>query len=315
MKKVFFIFAVCAALSLGSVLPAYAETGMGIAAVVNQDAISGTDVRERMRLVIASSGLPDTEAVHQKILPQVLDGLIDEQLQMQEAARNELSITDEEIAEGFGQIAANNKMTAEQFEQVMKQAGIPKTTLRRQIKAQIAWTKVVQTVVRPQVSVSPNDVAALVKRLEKNFGKTEYLASEIFLPVDDDKGAGEVRQLASQLVSEVRAKKAPFAGLAAQFSKAPGAAKGGDIGWVQEGRLAEDLDKVLKTMAEGEVSEPIRSTEGYHILFLRQKRTFTEGSIPSNDDLTNQIGFERLDRAQRRYLSDLKAAAFIDQRV
>lgn len=314
MKKRFFILIVSAVLLAGAA-PVHAETGMGIAAVVNQEAISGTDVQERMRLVIVSSGLPETKAVQQKILPQVLDGLIDEQLQMQEASRNELTVTDEEIAEGFGKIAANNKMTAEQFGQVMKQAGIPKNTLMRQIRAQIAWQKVVQKVVRPLVSVSPNDVAALEKRMEKNFGKTEYLVSEIFLPVDDDKGAAEVRQFAGQLVSEVQAKRAPFAGLAAQFSRAPGAEKGGDIGWVQEGRLDEELDAALRSLAEGAVSQPIRGINGYHILWLRQKRTFTEGSIPSQDDLTNQIGFERLDRAQQRYLSDLKAAAFIDRRV
>jgi peptidyl-prolyl cis-trans isomerase SurA len=63
------------------------------------------------------------------------------------------------------------------------------------------------------------------------------------------------------------------------------------------------------------VSNPIRTQTGIYILQLRKKRTLTEDALPSRDDLTNQIGFERLDRVQQRALLDLKSAAFIDRRV
>jgi peptidyl-prolyl cis-trans isomerase SurA len=288
---------------------------MGIAAVVNEDAISQTDVDERMKLVMVSSGLPDTKEMRQKVMGQVLDGLIDEQIKIQEAARNNLTVSEQEVQDGIQTIAQRNNLTAEQFAAAIAQQGIPKNSMERQIRAQVAWTKVVQNIVRQQVSVSQNDVVALKARLKENLGKTEYLTAEIFLPVDNEGGEADVRQLANKLVSEMADQKAPFARVAAQVSRAPGAAeKGGDIGWVQEGQLPQELDAVLKTLEKGQISQPIRGAEGYHILTVRDKRTFTAESIPSDDDLTNMIGFERLDRAQQRYLSDLKAAAFIERR-
>lgn len=314
MKKIFLSFLMAAGLL--SPTFAYAQKdSMSIAAVVNEDAISEADVRDRLRLILASSGLPDTPEMRQKALGQVLDSLVDEQIKMQEAARNELTVTEEDIDKAFAQIAGNNKMTPEQFAGVLKQQGINRVTLNRQIKAQIAWTKVVQKVVRPQVTVSANDVAALKERMRKNIGKSEYLVSEIFLPVDDAAKEGDVRQLGAKLSSEIGEGKAPFAGVARQVSRAAGAEKGGDMGWVQEGRLPEELDGALKALAEGQVSQPIRGANGYHILQLRGKRSFAEANIPSDDDITDQIGFERLDRAQQRYLLDLKSAAFIERRV
>lgn len=314
MKKIFLTFMVAAGLLHPTLAHAQRES-LSIAAVVNQDAISEADVRDRLRLILASSGLPDTPDMRARALKQVLDSLVDEQIKLQEAARNQLTVSQEEIDKAFGQIAANNKMSAEQFMGAMKQGGINRMTLDRQIKAQLAWTKVVQKMVRPQVTVSASDVAALKERMRKNIGKTEYLVSEIFLPVDDKAEESDVRGLATKLVSEIGEGKAPFAAVARQVSRAAGSEKGGDMGWVQEGRLPDDLDAALKTLQEGQLSQPIRGANGYHILQLRQKRSFAEANIPSDDDLTDQIGFERLDRAQQRYLLDLKSAAFIERRV
>lgn len=286
-----------------------------IAAVVNDEAISMTDVDDRIKLVLASSGLPDSKDIRSKIMPQVVEGLIEEQLKLQEAARNDLSVTEEEIEEGFATIAGQNKFTTDQFKQVMKRSGIPVKTLERQIRAQLAWTKVVKTVYRRQVDVTPRDVDNRIERLRNNIGKTEYLVSEIFLPIEDTKRAAEVQQFATRMAAELQAKKAPFGPVAAQFSKAAGAENGGNIGWIQQGHLEPALDKVLVGMEEGSISNPIRTSGGIYILALQKKRTLTEESIPPREELTNQIGFERLDRVQQKALLDLKTSAFIDRRV
>ncbi len=286
-----------------------------IAAVVNDEAISMTDVEERMKLVMISSGLPNNKEIRAKIMPQVVEGLIEEQLKLQEASRHELSVNEEEIEEGFAAIAAQNKFDAAKFKGLLKQQGIPVKTLERQIRAQLAWTKVVKAVYRKQVDVNDKDVDNRIERLKGSLGKTEYLVSEIFLPFDDQKRAAEIQQFATRMAAELQAKKAPFGPVAAQFSKAAGAENGGSLGWVQQGDLDADLEKVLLGLTEGQISNPIRTSGGIYILFLQKKRTLTEESIPSRDDLTNMIGFERLDRVQQKALLDLKSSAFIDRRV
>lgn len=287
----------------------------GIAAVVNDEAISMSDVHERMKLVMASSGLPNNEDIRNKILPQIVEGLIEEQLKMQETARSKLSVSDEEIEEGFATIAKQNNYTVEQFREILKKAGISDRTLTRQIKAQLGWNKVVKEILRRQVDVNDRDVNTRVERIKAKIGQTEYLAAEIYLPVNDPKQAPEVQKFAQQMAQELQAKKAPFGAVAVQFSKAAGADKGGSLGWVQQGQLPPELDKVLTTLEVGGVSNPIRTNDGVHLLNLQKKRTITEDSIPPRDEMINMIGFERLDRVQQRTLLDLKSAAFIDRRI
>ncbi len=287
---------------------------LGIAAVVNEDAISMVDVFDRMKLVMISSGIPNTPEAREKVMPQVINGLIEEQIKLQEAKRNELEVTEEDLNQGFDTLAGQNNMKREQFFDVMKKAGIPKRTVEHQIRAQIAWTKVIQTLLRPRVDVSETDVNARIARLKSQLGRTEYNVSQIFLPVAAGDKESDVNMLAQKLLQELK-KGAPFPAVAAQFSKAPGAQQGGALGWIQDGDLPPDLNKIMTAMADASLSDAIRTQDGYHILWLRAKRTLTEDKIPSRDDLTNSIGLERLDREQQRHLSDLKTSAFIERRV
>lgn len=313
MKYIFSFLLVC--LSLASVSAMGAERSMRIAAVVNEDAITESDVDERLRLILASSGLPDKKEIREKALPQVISSLIEETLMMQEAARHDIEISDEEKQAGFAEIAKQNNFTAEQFEEIMRRSGIPQRTLMKQIEAQLSWTKVIQTVLRPKINVKDTDVDVRLERLKNNIGRNEYAVAEIFLPIDKAEDEKDIRKLANQLVQEMRAGKAQFPAVARQFSKAAGAEKGGTLGWVQQGQLPEELDEAVQKMQKDEISSPIRTTAGLHILTLRDSRIIEERIIPGRGALINQIGMERLDRLQRRTMQDLKAEAFIDRRV
>ena len=107
--------------------------------------------------------------------------------------------------------------------------------------------------------------------------KPQYLLAEIFLAVDSPEKDASVKTFAEQLEDQLH-HGGNFSALAGQFSQAAGAAQGGDLGLVQEGELPDELDQAMKKLAPGEISEPIRTESGYHILFLRQK-----GSILSGD--------------------------------
>ncbi|MEM8833596.1 MAG: peptidylprolyl isomerase [Pseudomonadota bacterium] len=286
-----------------------------IAATVNTDAISMVDVDERLRLFFISSGMPPTEENQQKGRQQVLDVLIEEQLKIQEAERNNIEITPEEIEEGFMALAQQNNLESEQFEQALGQQGIPKDTLLKQIKSQIAWTKVVQSVLRPRINVSENDIDARMDQMKKGMGSDEYFASEIFLPVQSDDDEEKMMDLAQKLSDEIQKGGARFSLVAAQFSKAQSAAQGGQMGWVSEEEIPKELALVLRTMEVGTISPPVRGLSGITILGLQDKRVKSEESLPSEEDTLNAIGLERLDRAQQRHLSDLKAAALIERRL
>ena len=112
-----------------------------IAAVVNEDAVSESDLEARLKMVIASSKLPNNREIREKLTPQILSVLIEEKLKLQEARRLEIDIQSEEIDAGFAAIAGQNKFTPEQFRGVLSREGVSVKTLRDQIEAEIAWSK------------------------------------------------------------------------------------------------------------------------------------------------------------------------------
>lgn len=286
-----------------------------IAVVVNEDAISERDVNDRLMLIIRSSGMQDTKEIRQNLRDQITKNLIEEQIKIQEAERLEIAISDEEIDSGFEKIAQQNNMSAEKFSGMLKRSGLNADTMRRQIKSQIAWSKVIAQELRPQVNISEADVDDAVERIRSNIGKIEYQLAEIFLPVEKPSEEKNVRDLANRLSIDIREKRATFFQVARQFSKSAGASRGGDLGWVQQSALSDEFKSTLKTMSENSVSTPIKSVAGYHILFLRGKRSLSEDTMPSKPQVAQNLGLERLERLQRQYLLDLKANAFIDMRV
>lgn len=286
-----------------------------IAAVVNEDAITITDVNDRLRLVIASAGLPNSNEIREKLKPQVMGALIEESLKFQEARRLGIAVEQEEISKAFESVAAQNNIPAEKFTAMLTKGGVSTDALKKQLESQIAWSKVVQQLLRPQVEVTDADVDNFLARLQGTKGKKEFLLAEIFLPVENPGEEGNAQQLANKLVDQIKTGKAPFFKLAQQFSKSAGSAQGGDMGWIQEGQLPPELEQRLAGVEKSQITGAIRSMTGYHILFLRDLRTITDETMPAREEVVTKIGTERLDRLQRRHLLDLKAAAFIENRA
>lgn len=286
-----------------------------IVAVVNEEAISVSDLNKRMKLILVSSGLPNNKEMRARMGPQVLGGLVNERIMLQEARKMGFDVSPQEIEQGFATIAGQNQTTPDKFKSMIKKSGIDLSTLRSQIESQVAWGKVVQARLRPRVVVSERDIDSAVERLQSKIGTTEYLVAEIFLPVDDVKNQGKVKQLGERLYREIRGGKASFFKLAQQFSKAAGAARGGDTGWVNEGQIDEALRVALEKIKKNQVTQPVQTRDGYHLLFLRETRTLSEDTMPSRQQVEYNIGTDRLNKVQGRHLEDLRAASFIDVRL
>lgn len=300
---------------LAGAQPSEAARSESIAVVVNEDAITLSDVNDRMALIIASSGLPNSKDIREKLQSQIIGALVDEQIRLQEARRLDLSITQAEINQGFATIAQQNNLEPEKFRAMIVNGGINIATMEDQIRAQIAWSKVVQARLRPQVIVTDGDIDNHLQRMTANTGKPEYLLAEVFLPIENPAEEAQTRQLAQKLVQEIRSGKATFFKIAQQFSKSAGAPQGGDLGWISQGQLQQELDDALPRIVPGQISNPIRTSSGLHILNLREQRVVSPENLPTREQVMGLLGSQRLERLQRRYLLDLKSAAFIENRL
>jgi peptidyl-prolyl cis-trans isomerase SurA len=283
------------------------------AAVVNDDVISVLDLAMRVQLAIIAAGVQDSQDVRSRLMPQVLNSLIDERLQMQEANRLDIAVTDEQVAGALEQIAEQNNMTEGQFLTMLRNRGVIPTTLIDQIRAQIAWQSVIQRRVLPNVVIAPEEVEEVISRLASRRGSIERRVSEIFIPVESTAKEGEAQADANRLFEELR-RGANFAGLARQFSQSGTAVLGGDLGWVRDGELDEELNKVLAQMGPGEVSVPVRTLSGLHILFLRDMRK-NDGQEVDRGRIQESLTSQRVDQLAQRSLQELRRTANVDVRI
>src|SRR5690348_7428138 len=114
-----------------------------IAAVVNNDIVTADDVDARILLLMRSSGIPDTPQNRQQLHRRVLQQLIDEKLEMQEAKRFKVTADKSEVDKALNNIETRNNMQKGGLDQYLKAAGIPLSTLADQVTASIVWNKVV----------------------------------------------------------------------------------------------------------------------------------------------------------------------------
>ncbi|MBE1237893.1 peptidylprolyl isomerase [Phaeovibrio sulfidiphilus] len=243
-----------------------------IAAVVNNDVISVRDLNTRMALVMATSGMPNTPEVAQRVAPQILRALIEETLKLQEATRAGTIASPEEIQGGVRRLEQQNGMPPGALERNLRAAGLEWDAVLRQVKAEISWVNYVRRTLLGRASVSPEELAIYENQLKRNLGQPEYLIANIFLAVDSPGQEAEVRALADRLLEQLR-KGASFGALARQFSRSASAERSGDMGWVAPGDFDPEVLEALSTMQAGNVSRPIRTYGGYEIVLLRSKRT------------------------------------------
>ncbi len=202
---------VASALALACSTPGEAQTqpqttaqAMRIAAVVNDDVISVYDIQARLSLVIATSALEDHPTVRKQLMPDILRGLIDDHLKMQEAKRLGLHVTEEDTNRALDSIEKGNRMPPGGLEDFLAQRRIAKPVLVNQITAEIAWAKVINRAIRPTITVPDDEIDNINDEIKANRGKPEYKVSEIFLPVDDPGNAGTTEGVAQKLLDELK---------------------------------------------------------------------------------------------------------------
>jgi len=294
-------------------IEARAQDALRPAAVVNDDVISVLDLVMRTRLAILGAGAEDTPQIRQRFARQVLRRLIDEQLQLQEAERLEIRVTDEQVEDAIDRLVQQNNMTSEQFVRLLKRRQILPNYLRDQVRAQLTWQLFVQRRLRSSVVITPEEVDEVINRITSQKGGIERRVGEIFLSVESASQEAEVRQNAEKIFEELQI-GGNFGGLARQFSQSASANLGGDLGWLPVGELQSELETVLAQMRPGTVSPPIRTLTGFYILLLRDVRETDRNSV-DRDRVQENLVQQRLDRLARRELQELRRAANVDIRL
>ncbi len=249
-----------------------------VAALVNDDPISSYDLRQRMRLLVATTGVQPTEDNIPQIEREALRGLVDERLEMQEVKTIEkkqkdlhLEPEDDELDANLAEIAKQSGVSREQMLASLKSDGVEPGTLREQVKAQMSWNHYISARFRDAVVIGDTQLESAVAQANAASLKPQYNLAEIFLDASHVGGQQAAEDGAHQLVLQMQG-GAPFGSVARQFSGLPTAANGGDAGWVVDSALKPELRTVVEQMKPGDLSQPIITPDGVYIVLLRQKK-------------------------------------------
>lgn len=297
----------------GSAKNAFAQAGvMRIAAVVNDDIISVLDLEQRLRLVALSSNINLTEEARRRLAPQVLRGMIDERLQLQETTQNGIDATPTEINRELANIAQRNNVPPDRMAPFLAERGIDIETLRQQIRAGVAWRKYANRRLSRNINVGEEEIDDELARLEAVADQPQKRVFEIFLSIDNPDREVEVRRNAERLLEQLRG-GADFRALARSFSESSSSRNGGDLGWLTPGQLAPELDERLQSLDVGAVSSPIPTFSGIHLLFVADQRVAGRDPNAVRVDLLQLT--ERLPREDRDLAKQEAIQALTDLRT
>ena len=240
-------------------------------AIVNGEIITGTDVDQRLALIVSANGGKVGPEEMERLRLQVLRNLIDETLQIQEAKAATIEIDDEEVMQTFNRVAQQNfGQNPAALDKYLGGIGSSANSLKRQIKGELAWQRLLRRNVQPFINVADGEVREMMDRLKAAKGTEEYRIGEIYLSATDETKP-QVLANAQKIMEQLKG-GGSFVAYARQYSEASTAAVGGDLGWIKLAQLPPELSTPATQMGAGQLAGPIELRAGYSILYLIDKR-------------------------------------------
>ena len=242
-----------------------------VVAIVDEDVVVRSELNAEAAKIIATlkqrgANLPPQSALDR----QVLERLILNKLQLARAAKLGISISEDVLAQTIGDIARKNNLTLSQFREVLQADGISFSSYRQTIRDQLMIHQLLEREVLKQITVNDEELEAFKTRKGSMSGRTDYYLLHILIATPDGASADQLevaRNKAQQLVRELR-QGLDFSATALTQSDGQQALDGGDLGWRTSGQLPTLFVDRVDDMEKGEISDPIHSPSGYHIIKL-----------------------------------------------
>lgn len=251
-----------------------------IVAVVNGEVITRHDLGQRIRLATAQLAQQKTPLPPPNVLErQVLERMISDRVLLQYAQETGIRIDDAQLEKILARIAADNKMSLAEFRQALERDGLSFARFREDIRDEVTMTRLREREVDSRIVVTDAEIDNLLRTRETQQGAAEELAlAHILVRLPEGASPEQIaerRARAEQALLAVRG-GADFGQIAASFSDAPDALKGGDMGSRPLDRWPTLFSEAARTLKVGDVSGVLRSPAGFHI--LRVVRRTASGS-------------------------------------
>ncbi|CDT69224.1 MULTISPECIES: peptidylprolyl isomerase SurA [Vibrio] len=235
--------------------------------IVNEGVILQSDIDASMKTLRANAKKSGQTLPSQDVLnEQVLEKLIIDTIQTQEAERIGVRIDDARLDQAIEGIAKDNNQTVEQLTASVAEEGLSYNAFREQVRKEIAASEARNALVRRRINILPAEVDNLADILAQETNATvQYKIGHIQLRFNDDQTKEELEAQATELVEELNSGK-DFSTMAYTYSKGPKALQGGDWGWMRKEEMPTIFADQIKMQNKGSIIGPFRSGVGFHIL-------------------------------------------------
>jgi peptidyl-prolyl cis-trans isomerase SurA len=248
-----------------------------VAAIVNDGVVLNSELEDQVAIVGERLQQQKLELPPQNVLrQQVLERLVLQEIQMQQANKAGVKISDDSLNSAMQEVAQRNKLTLAQLPEALKSQGIEYAAYRDEMRKELTLGLLRQRDVLQRISITPHEVDQyLDKQAKLPSDKSEYNVSHILIAVPQEASPTQIEE-ASKKAQDVyqRAKSGEdFAKLALAYSKSQTALEGGALGWRKGGELPTFLTDTITRLKPGEVGEPLRTPTGFHLVKLNDVRS------------------------------------------
>lgn len=293
---------------------ARAATSNRIVAVVNDEVITEADVTAQFHALLEDPERPVPEDVSpDEVRKAVLGRLIEQRLILQEAKREGVAVTSDEVAERLEDMRSRFE-SDEAFRAGLADAGLSMEALKRQIREQLMIQALIDRKIRSAISVSPSEVARVAaERGDPAEGEDRLRASHLLVRVGPDRGEAQAQALIEELHQRLAAGE-DFATLARRHSEDPQRGEGGSLGWVARGELLPELDEAMFSLAVGALSGPIRTKLGFHLVRVEERRSASNLTIlEANQAIYRELYQQKFEERFTRWLAGITQRAYVER--
>lgn len=247
-----------------------------IVAVVNDDVIMKSELETRLRTIKGQLQQRNTPLPPEADLrKQVLERLVLNQLQLQAATRLGIRVSDQRLNASIARIASQNRLNIADFRRTLERDGFDFDVFREDIRREMIISQLVQRAVKQRINITEQEVSNfLATNQQQSSAADEYRLSHILISLPEAASAEQVeaaQRKADATVAKLRA-GADFSQVAATSSAGQQAFEGGDLGWRKVAQLPSLFTDIVTDMGKGDISDPIRSPSGFHIVQVADVR-------------------------------------------
>ncbi len=294
-----------------------------VAAVVNGDVITLSELSERAGAELRrASDMPPGPARDQaraRALRAAYEMVLAERLVEAEVKALGIEVTEAQLDGAVEDVKKRNNLSDDMLKQALAAEGLSMEVYRARLRKDFENHLLIAAKVQNRVKVTDDDVKAYYQTHQAEFAGDEQVKLRLILlqvaagaPAAED---AQVKATGETLLARLAAGE-DFGDLARQVSQGPGAASGGDLGWVKKGTMPIDLERVAFALAPGQNSGLVRARTGWIILKAEERRT---AKAPPLDDvkerIREKIGNQQADVYRKQYIEDLKREAVIELKI